>query len=161
MNHTHDVCAFTSVCAGVNIEDIAKQFPESIFKVSAARHSSCCVLDAHDRCVCVLQEAIHPLNGPTMAQLERLARGLCNLTALEPLSGACVRSLRVWYVVTRRAAVADDVRSELMRMWTMFDHTDASMLEINPLAELKDGRGAFARCLVVGGGDGGGGCVRY
>ena len=57
------------------------------------------------------------LSSPTHAQCARLATGLCSDSTVSP-------------------AVQESLTEEISRLWALFDQTDASMLEINPLAEL-------------------------
>jgi succinyl-CoA synthetase beta subunit len=83
---------------GVNIEDVAKDTPQFIFK-----------------------EVIDPVHGPESAQIARLAAGL--------MQGA-----------HENTVIESLLRQEIQLYWNMFDRTDATMLEINPLAEVDDER---------------------
>ncbi len=83
---------------GVNIEDVAAQSPQFIFK-----------------------EVIDPTHGPTGDQIARLAAGL--------MEGS-----------HRSTVIESLLRQEIQNIWLMFDRTDATMLEINPLAEVDDER---------------------
>jgi succinyl-CoA synthetase beta subunit len=69
----------------------------------------------------IFKEIVDPLAGPTPAQVARLAAGL--------MGGA-----------HESAVVEALLRDEIALYWRLFDQTDATMLEINPLAEVAGER---------------------